>query len=133
MARRARVLVADGDGWAAQKVEQAIRSWGYEVVGVVRSSRAALELAQRRPLDLAILDLPLPGDGLTAVRQFTHRLGIAVILTSEVRGMPALAEALNVRAPVLRKPVQLLDLKATLLWALEGEAGAPEPVAARAS
>jgi DNA-binding response OmpR family regulator len=133
MGRRARILVADDNPLMARAMERAIRSWGYEVVGVVTSGADAVELARRHPLDLAVMDVGMPGgDGVAAARHLSHRLGIPVILTSARGASPALADGLDMEIPCLQKPVELLELKATLLWALESETGQLHPYAARA-
>ncbi|MFB3820410.1 MAG: response regulator [Candidatus Methylomirabilales bacterium] len=134
MGRRARILVADDDPRMARAMERAIRSWGYEVVGVVSSAAEAVEQARRHPLDLAVLDAGMPGGhGLAAARHLSQRLGIPVILTSGRGASPALPDGLDVEVPCLRKPVELLELKAALLWALESETGRMDPVAAYAA
>lgn len=134
MGRRARILVADDNPLMGRAMERAIRSWGYEVVGVVTTGADAVELARRHPLDLAVLDVGMPGgDGVAVARHLSQRLGIPVILTSGLGISPAVADGLDREVPCLRKPVQLLELKATLLWALESETGQLDPYAARAS
>jgi two-component system KDP operon response regulator KdpE len=134
MGRRARILLADDNPVMARAMERAIRSWGYEVVGVVTSAADAVEHARRHPMDLAVLDVGMPGgDGVAAARHLSQRLGIPVILTSGHGTPPVRRDGLDVDVPCLRKPVELLELKATLLWALDSERGLLEPSAARGS
>jgi two-component system response regulator PfeR len=66
---RPRILVVDDDPAITTTFESILGGEGYEVAAVTDGAQA-IELARRRPFDVVLLDLVMPGlDGLTALRE----------------------------------------------------------------
>jgi DNA-binding response OmpR family regulator len=81
----ANILVVDDDELLRRSLAFNLERAGYRVA-TSDSAETALALAQRRPPDLVLLDIGLPGmDGLEALRHFEERLGVPVILLSARR------------------------------------------------
>jgi two-component system response regulator ResD len=75
-----RVLVVEDDPTVAEIVQSYLRRAGFAVDYATDGSRA-LETAERRPPDLVILDLMLPGvDGLEVCRRLRARSPVPVIM-----------------------------------------------------
>jgi CheY-like chemotaxis protein len=71
--RSMRVLVADDNKDGANSLGYLLESWGYDV-RVVYDGQAALESAQTQPLDVALIDLGLPGmDGYQVALHLRRR------------------------------------------------------------
>jgi DNA-binding response OmpR family regulator len=80
-----RILVVEDDRDIAHLVELHLRDLGADVT-VVHDGAVALDLALRRPFDLVILDLMLPGvDGLEICRRLRSRENYTPILMLTAR------------------------------------------------
>ena len=81
-----RVMVVEDEAAVTGGVVTMIQDAGHEVVGVARSGEDAIEIADEKHPDVAVVDVKLPGiDGIEATREMVERYGIAVvILTSYV-------------------------------------------------
>ena len=87
---------------------------GYEV-DVAHEGTAALELVRRRPYDVALLDLKMPGmDGLTLYREIKKlQSGMVAFLVTAYAGGSVADQAIAAGAwRVLPKPVDLPRLQA---------------------
>ena len=75
------ILIADDDERARNLLESMLRLGGYRVV-VARDGAEALHLLQERPVDLALLDIAMPGeDGLSLARGLRERYRrIAIVM-----------------------------------------------------
>jgi CheY-like chemotaxis protein len=107
------VLVVEDDREARESVQEVLEWAGYETV-VAPDGRAALDLLQTVPAPtLILLDVMMPvmsGPEFMAIRAHDPRLiAIPVVLLTAVA---ELSELLS--EPVLRKPVDLEDLLATV-------------------
>ena len=131
----ARVLAVDDDPLSRALVADLVRGLGHEVEAVANGSDA-LDVVDRRQVDLVLADVLMPGiDGFDlAERLLGREPAPAVVLTSAMYRGDALAEArgrgLQVRA-FLPKPLDGAALK-SLLDALSAElaaAAAPPPSA----
>ena len=80
------LLLVDDDALMRRSLSFNLGQSGYKTSSAA-NAEDALELAQRDPPDLVLLDIGLPGmDGLEALRQFKNRLNVPVIfLTSRHR------------------------------------------------
>jgi signal transduction histidine kinase len=72
-----RVLVADDEPQVRRVVASALRRLGFEV-HAVDDGAAAIELAEQRPFDLALVDLGMPTGGFEVVRRLKQLYGQAI-------------------------------------------------------
>lgn len=107
------VLVVDDEVDTCQNLADILSDLDY-AVDTASNGPAALELAQRKSYDVALLDLKMPGmDGLTLYRRLRKvRPSTVAIIVTAYASDPTTREALHAGAwQVLSKPV---DLKALL-------------------
>jgi signal transduction histidine kinase/CheY-like chemotaxis protein len=136
-----RVLLVDDNATQRGVIEERVRSWGVEIVGVADAT-AALERIGRdvrasRPPRLAVLDLHMPGmNGLELARQVRARwpeLDLEVALLTGV-GFPGDASALRAAGVqhVLTKPLRWSRLHEVLtgLARSERRVHTPDPAPA---
>jgi two-component system, NtrC family, response regulator HydG len=106
------VLVVDDDLDTCQNLQDILSDMGYEV-DTAQDGSSALEMVRRKPYDVALLDLKMPGmDGLTLYREIRKlRAGtVAMIVTAYVTPETT-NEALNAGAwRVMSKPVDFSHL-----------------------
>jgi CheY-like chemotaxis protein len=115
----AAILVVDDDIDTCRNLEDILKDLGYHV-DTAHDGPSALELARRRPYDLALLDLKMPGmDGLTLYRELRQLRSDAVaLIVTAFAGSSTAAEAQAAGIwKVLPKPVDF-----SLLLGLVGEA-----------
>jgi DNA-binding response OmpR family regulator len=75
-----RILVVDDDPTVSDVVARYLRRSGYDVV-LADDGLLALDLAEREPPDLVVLDIMLPGlDGLAVCRRLRETMPVPVIL-----------------------------------------------------
>jgi two-component system, OmpR family, response regulator len=73
MSRALSVLVVDDDRDTADSLGLLVRLWGHEAV-VAYGGEQALQLSGAHPVDVALLDLAMPGlDGLQLARRLAER------------------------------------------------------------
>jgi two-component system, NtrC family, response regulator HydG len=107
------ILVVDDDPDICLNLTDILTDLGYRV-DYALDGPSALELVRRRPYDVALLDLKMPGmDGLTLYRQIkNHRAGTVSMLVTAYAGQATTEEALSAGAwKVVAKPVDLAKLK----------------------
>lgn len=117
-----RILVVDDSAYARRKIRQVLEEAGYEVVEAP-DGETALRLAREEPIDLATVDLLMPGmDGLELMRRL-HEVDASlplVVVTADVqeatRQEVFLAGAGAFVAKV-QKPEAVLSTVSTLLGA----------------
>src|SRR5215207_270573 len=103
----ASVLVVDDDVDICRNLADILADMGYHV-DTAHDGPAALEMARRRPYDLALLDLKMPGmDGLTLYRELRKlRADAVALIVTAFAGPDTEAEAAAAGVwRVLRKPV----------------------------
>ena len=121
----ARVLVVEDEPRIAHFLGKALRLDGHEVV-VAEDGEVGLFLALTEPIDLAVLDLTLPGrsglEVLTALRQ--QRTDVPVLMLTG-RDDPAARRACRDAgaSAFLAKPLVVADLRREVRTLLEGVAG----------
>jgi two-component system OmpR family response regulator len=82
----ARILVADDDGHIREVVRYALEQAGHAVVEAADGTAALLAM-ERGPLDLAVLDIVMPGaDGLELCRRVQARGGPPILFLSSRDG-----------------------------------------------
>ncbi|HZW30612.1 MAG TPA: response regulator [Isosphaeraceae bacterium] len=116
----ARILVVDDDRDNCRNLSDILTDLGYEVDDAY-DGLSALELVRRRPYDIALLDLRIPGmDGLTLHREIKRQRAGTVSLLVTAYASPATAEeALAAGAwKVVAKPVDFPKLLALVDEAL---------------
>jgi DNA-binding NtrC family response regulator len=116
-----RILVVDDDPDICSNLSDILTDLGY-AVDSAQSGPAALELVRRRPYDIALLDLKMPGmDGLTLYREIKKQRAATVALLVTAYAGPATAhEALAAGAwKVVPKPVDFPTLLGLVDEALE--------------
>ena len=81
MNREATVLIVDDETGVREVLEEYLSGHGYTVVGA-ESALAARAIAGRQQVDLAVVDIHMPGeDGLSLARHLRERFtGIAIIM-----------------------------------------------------
>jgi CheY-like chemotaxis protein len=111
----ARILVVDDDPDICRNLSDILTDLGYQV-DFAHDGLSALELVHKRPYDLALLDLKMPGmDGVTLYREIKkHRAGtVSMLVTADASSATAEA-ALSAGAwKIVAKPVdfpKLLEL-----------------------
>ena len=123
----ARVLVVDDEENQVRVLAIGLRLEGFEVL-TARSADTAFDVLAREPIDIAILDLMMPGtNGLELARQVRHHYPkVRVVLTSAYH----LSERQLARADCgvvgfVPKPYELAELADFLRAKLAGSARMP--------
>lgn len=103
------ILLVDDDIDACRNVSDILKDLGYRV-DIAYEGQSALELASRRPYDVAVLDFKMPGmDGVTLYRHLRARHPgiVALLLTAYASEDTATAARSAGTWKVLRKPVDI--------------------------
>jgi len=111
------VLLVEDDAIVALDLEQALRRLGYGIAGHAVSGEEAVEIAQRNPPDLLLMDVDLPGaiDGIEAARRIRTALDIPVIFLTGHSDSRTLARAMSAEPfGYLVKPFHARDLKCAM-------------------
>jgi CheY-like chemotaxis protein len=104
-----RVLLVEDENLVAMLLEDMLAELGHSVVGPVARLKKALEMAQRKAIDLAILDVNINGEQAYPVAEALAARGIPFVFSTGYgkRGLP-----LQYRDhPTLQKPFQQQDLE----------------------
>lgn len=76
-----RILVADDEHLMATGLTSSLRGLGFEVVGPVASGSAAVEIADEEPIDMALLDIRMPGmDGIEAAEVLWNKHSLPTVI-----------------------------------------------------
>lgn len=129
-----RLILADDHPIFRDGLVQSITETGeFDVVGVGGSAQEAIDLAREHAPDVALLDLSMPGSGLTAAKQIVdEKLAsfVAMLTVSEDDG--DVTQALEVGAiGYVLKGVSAEDLRQILKGIARGEAHVSPALAAR--
>jgi two-component system chemotaxis response regulator CheY len=102
----ARVLIADDAAIVRMVIGEMLRRGGHEVAGEAETGDAAVQLHAELGPDLAIIDVNMPGGGLTAATRIRECNAHArLIIMSVLEASPArLAAATQLRASYVGKP-----------------------------
>ncbi len=81
MSREATILVVDDEPCVRDVLEEYLATHGYTAIGA-ESAAAARAIAAKQPVDLALVDIHMPGeDGLSLARHLRERYpGIAIVM-----------------------------------------------------
>ncbi len=107
-----RVLIVEDEMLIAIEIEDALRAFGYEVVGPTGKLETALQLATDERIDAAILDVTIRGGQVFPVAEKLLERGIPFVLASGY-GEWALPEGMR-NHHRLTKPFTSEELKAAI-------------------
>lgn len=103
-----RVLVVEDEMMVAMLMEDMLADIGHQVVGVAQNLAVALQMAQERDFDIAILDINLAGERSFPVAQLLAERGVPFMFATGYGAM-GLDDAFK-DAFTLKKPFQIEDL-----------------------
>jgi DNA-binding NarL/FixJ family response regulator len=128
-----RVVMADDHAHVRAVLRMALEAGGCEICGEGASAQEAITLAIEAEPDVVLLDIHMPGNGLEAARQISHRLPqTAVVMLTASGDDDDLFEALRAGASgYLLKGTDPRDLPDVLRRVLAGEAAMPPRLVAR--
>lgn len=126
----AKVVVVEDEVRLRDLLVRAMTGWGFEVASA-RSGEEAVRIAETQPIDIAVLDLNLPGmDGLAALRVLRekHSKLQAIVLTG-FGSLEAARQAVHLDVvEFLTKPCRLGELEQALDRALRRLAPNPPTI-----
>ena len=112
------VLFADTDQLLLAHVEEALIGAGWPLPAVACTVEAALNMVDDAPLDVAVIDPLLNGEGGLAVVEALKHRHVPTIITS---GLPqAMLHPDLKKLPFVRKPFDTNIMLATIFEAIEG-------------
>ena len=117
----ARLLVADDDAVARDLLGEVLTREGYEVC-MAADGAAALAVCETAVIDLALVDLRMPGlDGLTVLRRIAAlRPGVPVVILTAFATMDTAIAAIRAGAyDYLSKPFRMEEIRLVVRRALE--------------
>ena len=110
-----RVLVVEDEAAISLLLEDMLLDFGCEVVGLAARLPAALDIAERETLDLAILDVNVAGEPIYPVADALEARRVPFVFSTGY-GSAGIQDRFRDR-PVLQKPFAQHDLKQKLLIA----------------
>jgi two-component system chemotaxis response regulator CheY len=116
----ARVLIADDAAIIRMVIGEMLRRGGHEVAGEAETGEAAVRMYAELDPDLAIIDVNMPGDGLTAATRIRESNAHArLIIVSVLAGSPTrMAKVAELRASYVVKPFDEEELLTAVAEAL---------------
>jgi DNA-binding NarL/FixJ family response regulator len=122
--QRLRVVMADDHARIRAKVRQALEAGGWEVCGEGATAGEAIELALEHRPDVALLDINMPGNGISAAQEISRRLPeTAVVMLTQSAEDEDLFDSLRAGASgYLLKSTDPAALTDVLRGVLSGEA-----------
>jgi DNA-binding NarL/FixJ family response regulator len=126
--RRPRVLVADDHVPTRARVSKLLADDGFEVCAEAGNANAAVDAAMRERPDVCLLDVHMPGSGITAAEEIQARLaGTVVVMLTVSHEAEDLAASRRAGARgYLLKDMDPARLPDALRSALRGETTFPE-------
>ncbi len=115
-----RILIAEDNDLVSLTLEDQLKGFGYEVVGIARTGSEAVQLASRLKPDLVIMDIRMPEmDGTEATMRIREQTGIPVVMLTAFADKETIrrAEAAGALA-YLVKPVSEQELPPAITIAL---------------
>ena len=128
-----RIVIADDHGAIRAGVRAALESAGFEVVAEVGDAAAAVAACVEREPDVCLLDIDMPGNGISACRSIrSERPSVAVVMLTVSIDDDDLFDALSAGASgYLLKTTAASRLGDALRGVLAGEAALPRSLVAR--
>lgn len=108
-----RILVVEDELAISMLLEDMLSELGLEVVGPAARLAAAMALAEKEPIDLAMLDVNVAGEPIYPVLEVLSRRSIPYAFSTGY-GSAGISEPHRDR-PVLQKPFTQYDLEKMLL------------------
>ncbi len=116
-----KVLIVEDELTIALDLEGSLEGLGFQVMGLARTARQALNMAEAGRPDLVLMDVRLPGpmDGIAAAALIRDRWGIPVVFLTANSTPEVIARAKDAIAyGYLTKPFRLEELNGTIRLAL---------------
>jgi two-component system, NarL family, nitrate/nitrite response regulator NarL len=128
-----RVLLADDHFPIRVSVRQLLEEKGFEVCAEATDAASAVDAALREGPDICLLEVALPGDGLTAAAAISERVPEAavVMLTASTDDSDLFTALRSGASGYLLKDMDPGRLALALRGVLEGEAAMPPKLVAR--
>lgn len=118
---KARILVVEDEPHTAQVIQAQVEASGFDVIGIVPSGEAAIELVQQQRPDLILMDITLEGelDGIETAKTITHAYDLPVLYLTSREDREHFDRA-KITEPFayLIKPVNARELELTIEMAL---------------
>jgi two-component system NarL family response regulator len=126
-----RVLIADDHPPTRAGVRGSLEADGFVIVAEVGDARKAVDAAVEHEPDVCVLDIHMPGNGIDAAREISHKLGeVSIVMLTASRDDDDLFEALRAGASgYLLKDMDPDRLGPALRGVLSGEAALPRALA----
>jgi DNA-binding NtrC family response regulator len=118
---RSRILIVDDHASARESVADVLRHAGYDVAACASAIEGLAQLT-RRPVDVVVTDLQMPGmDGLEFIREIERRrLGVQVLMITAHASVVSAVEAMRHGAfDYLEKPFDALKLEQSVSQACD--------------
>jgi DNA-binding NtrC family response regulator len=128
MSDAATILVADDDEVARELLAEVLTREGYRVV-LAADGLECVAAAERQPIDLALIDLRMPGlDGLAVLRRFSDlQPGTPVVILTAFASIDTAIEAVQAGAhDYLSKPFRMEEIQVVVRRTLEARRLADE-------
>jgi len=125
-----RVFIVEDELIHAEALKIALEEAGLELAGECGDADAAFDLIARARPDVLLVDIALPGvnNGITLAARVHEELKIPHIFTTSFSQDDIIKQAVATHpSGYLRKPVDAVNLKATLEIALQGNDNPPFP------
>jgi DNA-binding NarL/FixJ family response regulator len=131
--RQLRVLVAERDDATRAEIAATLERAGFRVVARCADAAAAVSALGRRGIDVCLIDLDLPGGGVTAGRAIAERAGrpLILILASSAREREIFAAHRAGADSFVVKDVDAAALPEHVAAVAAGDAVLPHGVTAR--
>jgi DNA-binding NarL/FixJ family response regulator len=131
--RELTVVIADDHPRIRDRVRRALELGGCVVVGETSNADGAVRLAQDLKPDVTLLDIHMPGNGISAARRISESLPeTAVVMLTQSADDDDLFDSLRAGASgYLLKTMDPTTLADQLRGVLEGEAAMPPKLVAR--
>jgi two-component system alkaline phosphatase synthesis response regulator PhoP len=129
----AKILIIEDEPGLVTTLRDRLRKHGY-TVSVARDGEAGLEMAQREPVDLIVLDLMLPGKNGLSVCEELRKAGSGtsiLMLTARRQTKDKVAGLKAGGDDYLTKPFQMAELLARVEALLRRAPATPDPAPAR--
>ncbi|MDQ3857324.1 MAG: response regulator transcription factor [Actinomycetota bacterium] len=128
-----RVLIADDHVATRAGVRSVLEPRGFEIVAEVSDARAAVDEARRTKPDLCLIDVHMPGNGISAIGEIASEVpGTAIVALTVSRNDDDLFDSIRAGASgYLLKDTSPERLPFALRDVLAGEAAMPRALVAR--
>ncbi len=99
--QQALILIIEDDQLVASYLEEVLTATGFQVAGIAASGSEALALAAQHQVQLALVDIQLPGpiDGIALAPLMRHNYNLPLIFLSAAVDPEAIRRALRQRQP----------------------------------